>query len=138
MKRPVPLQRYSTIAAVTLLGIGAAVVLRNIDPNVAGGPLPGCPFYALTGFYCPGCGSTRCLHALVHFDLANAMAMNPMLVISLLPLLILMLHGADALPSALRPLARIFARPLPWLFVLVGYAIARNLPWFPFTLLAPG
>ena len=75
-------RRYATLAAVTALGAGAFGVLRRIDPNVAGNPLPPCPLRALTGLYCPGCGSTRTLHALLHGDLATAMAMNPLLVVS--------------------------------------------------------
>ena len=138
MKLPRPLPRYATLLVLAVFATGAAAVLRSVDPNAPNSPLPGCPFYALTGLFCPGCGSTRCLHALVHLDLAQAMAMNPLLVTALLPLAVLVLHGAGLLPTFLQPLARLFTRPLPWLVLLVGYAIARNLPWFPFTVLAPG
>jgi len=130
--------RYATLAAVTALGAGAFVVLRRIDPNVAGSPLPPCPLHALTGLYCPGCGSTRCLHALTQFDLPGAMAMNPLLVVSLLPLAVLVLHGAGLLPQRLLGLRNVLAAPGLWLILLVGYGVLRNLPWYPFTLLAPG
>lgn len=130
--------RYATLAAVTALGAGAFFVLRRIDPTVAGNPLPPCPLRALTGFYCPGCGSTRCLHALTQFDLPGAMAMNPLLVISLLPLAVLLLHGAGLLPRRLQPLAAAIASPRLWLVLLIGFGVLRNLPWAPFSLLAPG
>ena len=130
--------RYATLAAVTALGAGAFFVLRRIDPTVAGNPLPPCPLRALTGLYCPGCGSTRCLHALVHLDLPGAMAMNPLLVVSILPMLVLALHGAGLWPAKLGGLVRLFARPIPWMVVIFVYWIARNLPWHPFNLLAPG
>lgn len=131
-------RRYATLAAVTVLGAGAFGVLRRIDPNVAGNPLPPCPLRALTGLYCPGCGSTRCLHALAHLDLAGAMAMNPLLVLSLLPLAVLVLHGAELLPTRLLSLGNALAAPKLWLVLLLGFAFLRNLPWAPFTLLAPG
>lgn len=131
-------RRYATLAAVSVLGLGAFAVLRRIDPNVAGNPLPPCPFLALTGLFCPGCGSTRCLHALVNFDLTGALAMNPLLVVSLPPLALLVLHGAGLLPRRLLPLRNALAAPNLWLVALIGYAVLRNLPWLPFSLLAPG
>ena len=118
--------------------IGAFFLLRRVDPTQPGSGLPPCPFFWLTGLYCPGCGSTRALHGLAHFGLAAAWSMNPVLVLSLPLLTLLVLHQACLLPRALVPLARQIARPLPWLVVLAGFGIARNLPWYPFTLLAPG
>ena len=41
-------------------------------------------------------------------------------------------------PAWLRPLVAVVAEPKFWLVLLPLYWIARNLPWFPFTLLAPG
>ncbi|HLL17436.1 MAG TPA: DUF2752 domain-containing protein [Rubrivivax sp.] len=95
-------------------------------------------FYAFTGWHCVSCGLTRALHALVHGDVLRAFSMNPlamaMMAISPLP-------GAWKLgwrPVWLRPLIAVLAEPKFWLVLLPGYWIARNLPWFPFTLLAPG
>lgn len=138
MKFPQHLSRYAPLAAIAAIGVGAITIFSRINPNTPGNPLPGCPFYALTGLYCPGCGSTRCLYSLVHLDLAHAMAMNPLLVLSLFPMVVMALHGAGLLPTRLLPLVRLFARPIPWLVVIVSYWIARNLPWYPFNLLAPG
>ena len=136
---PVPsrLGRWSPLLAASGLAVGAAVVLRHVNPYVPGNPLPSCPLYALTGFYCPGCGSTRCLYSLVHFDLPGAMAMNPLLVISLPFLFLMLLHMAGVRMKALDPLMRLLANPKFWLWVLPGYALLRNLPWAPFTALAP-
>jgi len=129
---------YAPLAALGTLAVGAAVVLRRIDPNMPGNPLPPCVLYSLTGIYCPGCGSTRCLHALVHFDLPQAFSMNPLLVLSLVPITLLALQIAHLLPARLQGLAEFFAKPLPWAVVLISYALLRNLPWYPFYLLAPG
>lgn len=138
MTFPQRLFRYAPLAAMGTVGLGAMVVLRRIDPNQPGSPLPPCPFRALTGLWCPGCGSTRCLHALVHLDLSQAMAMNPLLVLSMAPMLVMALHGAGLLPAKLQPLVRLFARPTAWMVAIVAYWLARNLPWYPFNWLAPG
>lgn len=44
---------------------------------------PKCPFLLLTGLKCPGCGSQRAIHSLLHFDLATAFHYNMLLVLSL-------------------------------------------------------
>lgn len=135
--------RWRRAAPTLLLGASAAcaaAVLARIDPNAPGSPLPPCPLRALTGIYCPGCGSTRALYDLLHADVAGALAMNPLLVV-LLPLLLLMaLRAGDLLPTW-PPFERVLAiarRPRAWLWLLLGYGVLRNLPWLPFTWLAPG
>lgn len=124
------------------LGIGAilvAVVLWQVDPNAPGNGLPPCPFLALTGLYCPGCGSTRALHALLHGDLGHALAMNPLLVLSL-PLLALMAINAAGVwtPPGHSRAWHVVSHPKFWLWLLLGYTVARNLPWWPLSWLAPG
>lgn len=115
-----------------------AWMLWKFDPNVAGNPFPPCMFYAFTGHYCIGCGLTRALHALVHGDIVQAFSMNPLglIVLGLIPLMVL--WSANWQPRWLQPLMRWVMEPKLWLVLLPGYWIARNLPWFPFTLLAPG
>lgn len=44
---------------------------------------PRCPFLALTGLECPGCGSQRAVHALLHGDFPGAWRYNALLVASL-------------------------------------------------------
>lgn len=123
-----------------LLGVAAAtiaLVLWRIDPNI-GHVLPPCPFHALTDLYCPGCGSTRALHALLHGDVVQAMAMNPLLVLALPVLAAMALNAAGWMPQGSEPIWRLLARPKPWLWLLPGYMLLRNLPWAPFAWLAPG
>lgn len=43
-----------------------------------------CPFYMLTGLYCPGCGVTRCILSILKLDFYAAFRYNP-LVFILLP-----------------------------------------------------
>ena len=126
------------LATAALAAVAGFWLLRNFDPNAAGNPFPECMFRAFTGWYCIGCGMTRALHALAHGDVLRAFSMNP-LAVSLLAISPLL--GAWKLgwqPRALRPLIATVSEPKFWVVLLPVYWIARNLPWFPFTLLAPG
>lgn len=135
--------RVETAARRTLLlalpvAASAMWTLRRLDPNAADSLLPACPFYSLTGLYCPGCGSTRCLHALAHLDLASAWAMNPLLMLALPVLVSMLLWNAGPRPSVLAPLMLRLGNARAWLWVLVGFAVLRNLPFPPFVGWAPG
>ena len=44
-----------------------------------------CPFYEYLHFYCPGCGSTRMIRSLLHFEFYQAFRYNPLLFILLFP-----------------------------------------------------
>lgn len=128
------------------LGLGAAAalalpglyLLQRFDPNAAGNPFPPCLFHALTGLYCPGCGGTRAAHALVHGDLVTALSMNPLLIalIPTVPALVAWSNGWR--PAWLQPVMKVVAEPRFWLALLPAFTIARNLPWPPFSWLAPG
>ena len=59
----------------------AAVIYYVYDPATT--PFPRCPFLVLTGWECPGCGSQRAIHSLLHLDFAAAWRYNAMLVLSI-------------------------------------------------------
>ncbi|MGY0504877.1 DUF2752 domain-containing protein [Luteimonas sp. e5] len=113
-------------------------VFRRFDPNLDVNPFFPCSFHALTGLWCPGCGGTRALHALAHGDVARALAYNPLVPV----LLVLMLGGllwlAGWRPGWMHRIATQLGRPWPWLVLIPGFWLARNLPWPPFAWLAPG
>ena len=117
----------------------AATMLRLFDPATSG-VFPPCPVRYFTGWYCPGCGSLRALHALLHGDLQTAWAMNPLTIIFLpfviygLASHILREYRGQGLPNIFLP--AIWIRALA--VVVVAYGIARNLPVHPFDWLAPG
>ena len=133
--KPLHLAGLTTAAIAAVAGFW---LLRNFDPGAAHSPFPECMFRAFTGWYCVGCGMTRALHALAHGDVPRAFSMNPlaMTLLAISPLLLGWKLGWQ--PGWLRPLVAAVAEPKFWLLLLPAYWIARNLPWFPFTLLAPG
>ena len=70
-------------------GAAAAVIYGLFDPAKYAF-FPKCPFRMLTGgLRCPGCGSQRAIHALLHLDFKEAFLHNPMIIISI-PFLVLL------------------------------------------------
>lgn len=39
--------------------------------------VPPCTFHKITGFYCPGCGGTRAVHALLHGRILTSLKYHP-------------------------------------------------------------
>lgn len=62
---------------------GLALVAYFLFDPATNAIFPKCPFYVLTGLKCPGCGSQRALHALLHLQIGRAFRENPLLVVSL-------------------------------------------------------
>jgi hypothetical protein len=118
---------------VLLLTSAAVAYVAAVDPNEAG-HYPTCPFLALTGFQCPGCGSMRTVHALAHGHVQEAFGLNVLTVVMLPLLVFFWLRWARA--SALnRPTRTKVAHPaLIWgLFgAVVAFWLVRNLPFAAF------
>jgi hypothetical protein len=58
--------------------MAAATAILYISPPGQTRLFPPCPFHALTGLLCPGCGTTRALHELLHGHWSAAMTLNPL------------------------------------------------------------
>ena len=108
--------------------------------NPAGsGIYPICPFHALTGLHCPGCGTGRAMHQLLHGNLWAAMRLNPLAVLLLPPVaygsvsIALKAVGRKPLPSVFIPAFWIWTL----LAVILLFWVLRNIPYYPFSLLAP-
>lgn len=105
---------------------GFAGYVAVVDPNQPG-HYPTCPFLALTGYYCPGCGTLRAIHALTHGHLAEAAGHNPLALAALPPLAWLWTRWARG-----RPMPAWILRPSPAIGVAVltiCFWVVRNLPF---------
>lgn len=71
--------RWKILAAAGAMALAALFVF---DPERSGF-FPSCPFLQLTGWKCPGCGSQRAVHALLHGELVAAFGFNALLVVSI-------------------------------------------------------
>jgi hypothetical protein len=116
----------------------ASVPLYFADPAKAGF-FPRCPIHSLTGLYCPGCGTTRAMHQLLHGNPGAAMRFNPLALV-LLPVLAysflsftLEVFRGKALPRLFR------TRTSTWMLIaaVIAFTVLRNIPAHPFSLLAP-
>ncbi|MBI2805663.1 MAG: DUF2752 domain-containing protein [Planctomycetes bacterium] len=132
--------RRAQVVLVLLASVvvpGAASILYAFPPAEYSF-FPPCWFYWLTGLHCPGCGATRCVHSLLHGDLAQAFAWNPLFVL-VSPLLIYVAVETYYIAWTGR---RIKRRTPGWavfllVFVIVSYWVLRNIEIYPLTLLAP-
>jgi hypothetical protein len=123
---------------VAAVAVGA-VLLWVFDPATTG-VFPPCPVLYLTGWYCPGCGSLRAIHQLLHGHVWAAWAMNPLTVL-LLPFLGYGLASHQLFEIRGRGLPQP-SLPAVWIralcAVILLFGIVRNLPFHPLVLLAPG
>ena len=117
-------------AAVALTGAGATLLLHFHDPHRAYS-YGVCPFHAVTGLWCPGCGGLRAVNDLTNGDIAGAFASN-----ILVPPLIVVLVGAWLLWVRRRWRGgggRMIAldRNVGYvaLALIVAFTVARNTPW---------
>ena len=119
-------RRVITAVAV-IIAVAALVTLYYlIDPS--SGLYPRCPFKTATGLDCPGCGSPRAIHALLHGDIVTAWHCNALLLIGL-PFIGL-LTGARALRHRYPPLERALNSQgiiLTLLLTIILWTIVRNI-----------
>jgi len=124
---------------IVLLCLGMIALYFFWDPSQIA-IFPKCPFYSLTGLYCPGCGSQRAVHDLIHGNLLDGFRHN---------YLILLLIAVLAYQAYIFVSQYILKTPVKnnilhkskvtnvILFTVILFWIFRNLPWFPFVELAP-
>ena len=116
---------------ITIVGAAfamVAAVVFAVDPSRTH-LFPVCPFHQMTGLWCPGCGATRAFHQLLHGNVMAAFRFNSLAMV-MLPLAGYLMVRGDV--STLKP-------GWVWglLVVVVAFGVLRNIPAYPFTLLAP-
>lgn len=130
---PRPVWTAPVLVGATVAAATAVVAL--VSPEQPG-TYPACPFHALTGWWCPGCGSLRAVHALATGDVATALERNVLLVLAA-PVLVLAwagwlrrtITGRSRHPAS-RPAAIRIGPAARWaLLATVGaFWVVRNVP----------
>lgn len=114
------------IAALLVFG----VIYYALDPS-GSSLFPRCSFLELTGYKCPGCGSQRAIHALLHGDVVTAFRFNAMLLISI-PWIALCLYAESQRTRNPRLYVRLNAPLLIWAYlvlVLLWWVLRNVFGW---------
>jgi len=127
-----------------LLAIPVFFIVRYYylnDPAIAqeGTVFAVCPFHYITGLHCPGCGSQRAIHDILHVRILEAIKHNAMLV---LVLFVVGNKGYALITKRYLPDYYYDLNGKSWFtYAVVGlvliFWILRNIPVHPFTHLAP-
>lgn len=100
--------------AVVVLGL---VFLYFNNPNLPDSRMPDCIFYKATSLYCPGCGTTRAIYALLHLKIGDAFRNNAF-AFFFVPLVLLSLKYKSISDSRWYPILL--------LVLMLGAVIVRN------------
>jgi len=125
--------RRSTVIAIWSVLLAGAAYLFVFEPGKTG-LFPVCLFRFLTGYQCPGCGSTRAMHQLLHGHVVAAFELNPFFLVAIPFLMyalirysVIVMHGGVPTHNRLPP-RYIYAV----FFIVLSFWIFRNTPFYPF------
>ena len=124
---------FVAISVPAIFLFGLAYLYYNKSPFF-------CINYSLFHIYCPGCGTGRALYDIVHLNFIAALDHNilftlllPIFFYVLLKLYIIIIFKKDILPFFKITKFRSYAL----IIIILAFFVSRNIPLFPFTILAP-
>ena len=123
---------------VTIGALGAVAILYAFDPATTSF-FPSCPFHLMTGWSCPGCGTLRAAHALLHGRYGVALHDNPFVLALGLAFAAAAAVDRARGPAAPSAMARL-ASPTAMMILTIAasvFAVARNIPMRPFIWIIP-
>ena len=119
----------AVFCAVATFALFAVAVCR--DPSVLTTFPPPCVFRKATGIFCPGCGSTRALRALLGGDFLAALRYNPFSIAVLFALPTLLVLRRPKFRAVYYRLGVVVCA------VVLVFTVLRNLPFPAFDFLRP-
>jgi hypothetical protein len=125
--------RRSTVIAIWSVLLAGAAYLFVFEPGKTG-LFPVCLFRFLTGYQCPGCGSTRAAHQLLHGHVVAAFTLNPFFLLAIPFLLYALIRYSAIVMRGGIPTRNTLPAPYIYalFFVVVSFWIFRNTPFYPF------
>ena len=100
---------------------------------------PKCPFYTLTGLYCPGCGSQRAIHQILNGNILKGLSHNFLIILLILVLIydavILILN--KTIKKAYKNILHKSITTYLILITVILFWLLRNIDLYPFSILAP-
>ncbi|MFD0932933.1 DUF2752 domain-containing protein [Psychroflexus salinarum] len=100
---------------------------------------PKCPFHLFTGYHCPGCGTQRALHDILHGNIWTGLQHNFLILLAVLIIAykfyVSYINSTNSKPTK----NLLHHNAAPWLILafVLGFWILRNIPLEPFLILAP-
>lgn len=89
-----------------------------------------CFFHKLTGLYCPGCGITRMIISILHFDLYQAFRFNPLIFILVICAIFYQIVKLITFKLSTKEIHLNNYIYIGLLFITIIFGIARNIPFF--------
>jgi hypothetical protein len=101
---------------------------------------PRCVFYSLSGYYCPGCGSQRAIHSLLHLNLFGVVQNNVLFLPAVFAIIYHYIHPFLNKKLNWRLPNIFYMKNTPWVIfgIILLFWLLRNLTLYPFSVLAPG
>lgn len=123
-----------------LLIIGLCVYFYQFNPSANEGYFLRCPSNLILGINCPGCGSQRAFHHLLHLEIIEALRYNALFVLAFPFVLYWIGIKIYNLIFDAKKTTRFPTNKLFWIGLLIMvllFGILRNVSVYPFTLLSP-
>lgn len=128
---------YTSLTLVGLLMLSLYFFFSPAEVNF----FPKCPFYSLTHFHCPGCGSQRAIHSFLQGDIWKALQYNFLILLAIAVLLykLFLWISPNRKKDKMERKNILYANATPWVIfgIIMLYWVLRNIPVAPFTYLAP-
>ncbi|MGW5074498.1 DUF2752 domain-containing protein [Rhodococcus sp. NPDC004095] len=125
-----PRERMAGPVGVAAAGLAVAALLYVRDPHRPGA-YGFCPFHALTGLWCPGCGGLRAVHDLTHGEVWASLSSNVFVAPLVLVLVLAWVRwvrrrrrGEDGRMIVLSARTSVTV-----LIALAVFTVVRNTPW---------
>jgi hypothetical protein len=131
------MKRIINIGLLILIA-GLAVLFFVLNPSEHQ-IFPRCIFHSITGYYCPGCGSQRAIHQLLHLNFAGVVDNNFLFIPAFLLIVYHYLHQMANRIFKWKLPNIFYFKSTPWIIfgVVIVFWIVRNVSAYPFSILAP-
>ena len=123
------MKKHLTLAVFALIFIGLGVVFYSFNPQNSIYFLK-CPIYYFTGYLCPGCGSQRAIHELLHLNIKKAFEYNALFVTVTPYVILAIVLNTKPLRNYFPKTRKLFFNPQAILILLgiaVVFSVYRNI-----------
>lgn len=125
-------------AGLLVFILGLAVLFFLLNPSEQQ-LFPRCVFNSLSGYYCPGCGSQRAIHSLLHLNFEGVVSNNFLFLPAVLAIAYHYSHPLLNKQFGWKLPNILYKKYTPWIIfgIILLFWLLRNLSFYPFSVLAP-